>query len=66
MNVHEPDGFLKVMTTAHKYFLEEAERDILIYKVLQLRKKEHLLLQCIAGICTLNELAVESLLHDPI
>lgn len=50
MELHESDGFLQVFATAHEDSLKEAERDVLVHEVLQLREKEHLLLQGVRGV----------------
>ena len=50
MKVHESDGFLQVLATAHEYPLEEAEGDVLVHEILQLGEEEQLLLQGVRGV----------------
>ena len=63
--MHESDGFLQVLAAAHKHALEEAEGDIVVHEVLQLREELQLLLQGVGGVGRLSELPVETFPHDP-
>lgn len=65
MEVHESDGFLQVLAAAHEDSLEEAEGDVLVHEVLQLREELQFLLQWVRGVGRLSELPVETFPHDP-
>jgi hypothetical protein len=63
--MHESDGFFQVLAAAHEDPLEEAEGNILVHEVFQLREELQLLLQWVGSVGRLSELPVETFLHDP-
>jgi hypothetical protein len=65
MNVHEPDGSLKLLAASHKHPLQKSERDILIHEILKFCQEPQLSFQRVASIGSLVKLSVEALAHNP-